>query len=146
METREPAFRSPHGYLKGAYLTKRDYPNYLSEMRKEALLVHDDSELAIVTAAEKGFATGGARGLFVATLQVQKKLYAQNSLPPTALAQTFALLGNKSEALRYLKIAYEQRDATLLFVEIFSEFDTLHDDPAYRDLLARMKLSVQKAP
>lgn len=144
METREPAFRSPHGYLKGAYLGARDYPNYLSEWRKDALLMHDDSELAMVTAAEKGFAAGGAHGMFEATLQVQQKLYAQNLVSPTTLAQTFALLGNKPEALRYLEIAYKQRDSLLLFVQIFPEFDSLHDDPVYRDLLAKMNLPVER--
>ncbi len=146
MENREPSFRSPHLYLKYIYLITEDYPNFLSELRKEAFLVHDDSALAIATAAEKGFAAGGAQGMFKAMLQVQKKLYAQHSLPPTDLAQTFALLGNKAEALRYLQAAYEQRDATLLFVEIYPEFDTLHVEPAYRDLLARMNLPVQNAP
>jgi len=146
METREPAFRSPHGYLIGGYLSIHDYPNYLSEMRKDALLVHDDSELAIATAAEKGLAAGGPRGMFAATLQIQKKLYAQHSLPPTELAKTFALLGDKNESLRFLKEAYEQRDGVLLFVEVYSEFDTLRDNSAYRDLLARMNLPVPDTP
>src|SRR6266849_1369697 len=145
MESRDPSFRSPHLYLKGVCLRNRDYPDYISELRKDTLLVHDDSALAIATAAEKGFAAGGARGMFKATLQVQKKLYAQNSLPPTALAATFAMLGNKTEALRYLKTAYEQRDSSLLFVEIYFEFNNLHDEPAYRDLLARMNLPVENA-
>ena len=142
METREPAFRSPSGYLIGGYLSIHDYPNYLSEMRKDALLVHDNSELAIATAAEKGLAAGGPRGMFQAILQIRKKLYAQHSLPPTELAKTFALLGDKNESLRYLEEAYEQRDGELLFVEVYSEFETLRDNPAYRDLLARMNLPV----
>ena len=146
MEEREPAFRSPHDYLKGGYLRIHDYPNYLSEMLKDALLVHDDSELAIATAAEKGLAAGGPRGMFEATLQVQKKLYAQHSLPPTELAKTYAVLGDRKESFRYLEDAYEQRDGELLFVEVYSEFDTLHAEPAYRDLLARMRLPVQNAP
>ena len=146
MESREPAFRSPHGYLRGGYLRMRDYPEYLVEWRKEAQLMRDDNALAIVTAAEKGFAAGGARGLFDATLQVQKKLYAQHLVPPTELAQTYALLGNKDEALRYLKIAYDERDGLLLFVQILSQFDSLHNEPAYRDLLARMNLPVGSAP
>ncbi len=37
MENREPAFRSPHLYLKILYLRSRDYPNFLSELRKDAL-------------------------------------------------------------------------------------------------------------
>lgn len=115
-------------------------------MRKESLLAHDDSGLAIVTAAEKGFAAGGPRGMVEATLQVQKKLYAQHSLPPTELASTFALLGNRNEALRYLELAYEQRDGELLFVEIGPQFNSMHDEPAYRDLLAQMKLPIQNTP
>ena len=143
MEIREPAFRSPHGYLKEVYLDNRDYPNYVSEMRQEALLVHDDSQLAMEAAAEKGFAAGGARGLFEAMLLTQKKLYTQHSLRPTELARTSAVLGHKDEALRYLKDACEQRDGEILFVETFSEFSSLHKEPAYRDLLARMNLPVQ---
>jgi tetratricopeptide (TPR) repeat protein len=146
MESREPAFRSPHGYLKGGYLGMQDYPDYLAEWRKEAQLMHDDNDLTIASAAEKGFAAGGSRGLFEATLKVQKKLYAQHSLPAMTLAQTYALLGNRAEALRYLKIAYDERDGALLFVQIFSQFNGLHNDPAYRDLLAKMNLPVQSAP
>jgi tetratricopeptide (TPR) repeat protein len=146
MENRDPAFRSVHLYLKYIYLRAKDYPNFLSELRKDALLVHDDSALAIATAAEKGFAAGGEKGMFEYMLRVQKKLYARNSVPPTNLAQTFALLGNKNEALRYLKAAYEQRDGSLLFVESDPEFNSLHGEPGYRDLLARMNLPAQNAP
>ncbi len=84
--------------------------------------------------------------MFEATLQVQKKLYAQHSLPPTELAKTYAVLGDKKESFRYLEDAYEQRDGELLFVEVYSEFDTLHAEPAYRDLLARMRLPIQNVP
>ncbi|MGA7927824.1 MAG: hypothetical protein WCA20_17785, partial [Candidatus Sulfotelmatobacter sp.] len=146
MENREPAFRSPHLYLKILYLRSRDYPNFLSELRKDALLVHDDSALAIANAAGKGFAAGGTQGMLEAMLQVQQKLYLQHSLPSTDLAQTYALLGNKSEALRYLTSAYEQRDGSLLFVEIYPEFDSLREQPAYRDLIARMNLPVESVP
>jgi tetratricopeptide (TPR) repeat protein len=146
MESREPAFRSTHSYLKSVYLNKQDYPGYLAESRTDALLMHDNNALSIATAAENGFLKGGARGLFEATLQVQKKLYAQHSLPPIELAKTYAMLGNNDEALRYLKAAYDERDGALMFVEIYSQFASLHDDPAYRDLLARMNLSGQSTP
>jgi tetratricopeptide (TPR) repeat protein len=143
MEVREPNFRSPHLYLKFVYLRNQDYANFLAEQRKDALLLRDDAALVISAAAEKGFTAGGPKGMFEGMLQAQEKLYAQHSLPPTDLAQTFALLGNRTEALRYLKAAYEQRDSSLLFVETYPEFDILHDDPAYRELLARMNLPSQ---
>jgi tetratricopeptide (TPR) repeat protein len=146
MENREPAFRSPHIYLKYLYFRLKDYPNYLSELRQDALLVHDDSAIAVATAAEKGYAANGLQGMLEAMLQEQKKLYAKHSVPPTDLAETFALLGNKNESLRVLKDAYEQHDSALLFVETYQEFDILHDEPAYRDLLARMNLPVRNTP
>ena len=140
MEKRDPVFRSPHLYLKNIYLRTGNYPDFISELRQDAMLLHDASALGIANAAEKGFAAGGARGMFEAMLQVQKKLYAQHSIPPTSLAETFALLGNNEQALRYLSAAYEQRDGVLLFVEIYPEFNRLQDDATYRELLAKMNL------
>ena len=146
IEKREPAFRSPHRYLSYLYLRKQDYSNFQAELRKDALLVHNGSALAIATAAEKGFAAGGPRGMFEAMLKVQEKLFAEKSFSPTTVAMTAASLGNKLEALRYLQAAYEQRDSALLFVETNREFNCLYNEPAYRDLLARMNLPPQDAP
>jgi tetratricopeptide (TPR) repeat protein len=145
MERRDPSFRSPHRYLQVVYFRKQEYPNFLSELRKDALLVHDDSALAIANAAEKGYAAAGARGMLEAMLRIQKTLYAQHSIPPTAVAWTLALLGNRDEALRYLNAAYETRDDSLLFVAVNPEFDVLHEEPAYRDLIARLNLTAKTA-
>jgi hypothetical protein len=83
--------------------------------------------------------------MFEAMLKVQEKLYAQQSVSPTAVALTEALLGNKSEALRYLQAAYDQRDGAVLFVDTDPAFKSLDNEPVYRDLLARMNLPVQTA-
>jgi tetratricopeptide (TPR) repeat protein len=146
IEKREPAFRSPHLYLSYLYLRKQDYSNFQAELRKDAQLVHSDSALAIATAAERGFAAGGPRGMFEAMLKVQENLFAKKLISPTSVAMTAASLGNKLEALRYLQAAYEQRDSALLFVETNHEFKSLYNEPAYRDLLARMNLPPQDAP
>ncbi len=143
MESREPSFRSPHGYLKGSYLTLQDYPNYLIELRKDAQLVHDEAEIAVANAAAKGFASGGSRGMFAAMLPVQKERNAQGAIAATEVARTYAALGDKENALRYLNTAYQQREGEMLFIQVFGEFSPLHDDPAYRDLLARMNLPPQ---
>jgi hypothetical protein len=126
-------------------LRKRDYPNFLAELRKDALLVHDESALAIAAAAEKGFAAGGSSGMLEAMLKTQQKFYARQLVSPSAVAITSVLLGNRSEALRYLQAAYDQRDSSLLFVETVPEFESLYNEPAYRDLLARMNLPPQAA-
>lgn len=143
MEAAEPAFRSPHVYLRGNYLAYADYPNFLIESRKEALLVHDKTELAITDAAEKGFAAGGGRGLLQAMLQEEMKLYAKGLISPCALADIYILLGNKAESLRYLNLAFEQHDSSLLGVGNAWEFRTLRTDPAYRALIQKMNLPVE---
>jgi DNA-binding winged helix-turn-helix (wHTH) protein/Tfp pilus assembly protein PilF len=137
LEITEPAFISPHRYLKSAYLAAGDYANYLDEWKKEAALMQDRSSLDLVAVAEKAYATGGSRGMLQTLEDQQKKLYDRGSLSPYPLALTDSLLGNKQEALRYLKIAYDQHDDNLVEVPSERGFDKLHDDPAYKELMAR---------
>ncbi len=143
MEKTEPGFRSPHLYLQYFYLRNKDYPHFLAELKLDAQLMHDNSGLAIETAAEKGFAASGSRGMFEGMLRAQKKFYAQGMVPPTTLAQTCAWLGNNDGALRYLKAAYEQRDGSMLFVNNDPEFEGLRDEPTYRDLLTRIGVPIE---
>lgn len=142
MEKSKPEFRSPHLYLKYIYFRKQQYPDFLSESHKDALAMKDDSALAVANAATKGFAQGGKQGMLKAMLQEQEKLHAHHSISPVDLAWTEANLGNKTEALKYLAAAYDQRDGSLLFLEVYPEFNSLQDQPGYRDLLARMNLPV----
>jgi Tfp pilus assembly protein PilF len=138
LEEREPAFRSPHLYLIGIYLRNRDYPNFISELRWDARSTHNNAELEIADDAEKGLAAGGRDGMMKAVMQIKERLYAQRQLSPFDLAQTYAMAGNKAQAIKYLNEAYAQRDGSLLFVRTSVEFAGLHDEPGYRDLVARM--------
>jgi len=140
IETSDPAFRSPHVYLKGFYLQEGDYANFLAESKEDALLVHDNSALAVTSAAEKGFAAGGAGAMLESMLKVQKKSYDQGLVSPVVVAQTCALLGNDGEALQYLRIAFERHDELLLGMENYPAFNRLHGDPGYRELLSRIGL------
>jgi tetratricopeptide (TPR) repeat protein len=137
IETTEPAFLSPHLYLSNIYLEGKDYPDYLVEMKKVAQLRHDAAALAIMNAAERGFAAGGARGMWESMLAVQKKFYLQGELPPYQLAQTYSQLGESREALKYLQEAYDKRDAALVFLKTDHSFDGLREDASFRELVAR---------
>ena len=140
MEENEPDFISPHRYLKVIYLLTADYPHYLVEARSEAVLMHDSSALAVVEATERGFASGGGKGLLEALRQQQTKLYERGLSSPYFLAATCSLLGNKQEALRYLKIAYDQHADNVPGMATQHAFDNLHDEPAFRRMLADVGL------
>jgi len=144
MEAAEPDFASPHHYLKQIYFASADYPNYLVEMRKEAVLRHNDSEVALADAAERGFASNGGEGMLRAMLPLQKKLFEQGRFLPYFLAETFSLLGEKREALEYLKIDFDRHDEIFPWVEGDPAFNNLHDEPAYHDLIGRMGFPEQK--
>ena len=142
LEENEPDFVSPHRYLKVIYRQTADYPHYLIEARKEAVLMRDNAALATVAATEKGYATGGGKGLLEALRQQQKELYGRGQLSPYFLAETCSLLGNKQEALRYLKTAYDQHADCVLSMAANHAFDNLHNEPAFQDLVRRVGLPV----
>jgi DNA-binding winged helix-turn-helix (wHTH) protein/tetratricopeptide (TPR) repeat protein len=140
MEDSEPDFISPHRYLKFIYLQTADYPHYLVEARSEAVLMHDSSALAVVDATEKSLAAGGGKGLLEALLRHQTKLYERGLLSPYFLAVTCSLQGNKQEALRYLKTAHDRHADGLFQIETDHAFDHLHNEPAFRQLVADVGL------
>ncbi|HET6181925.1 MAG TPA: tetratricopeptide repeat protein [Candidatus Sulfotelmatobacter sp.] len=141
MEASEPAFMSPHRYLKYLYLDTHDYPNYLAEMRKEAVITHDRSAQAVAEAAGKAFATGDARSMLEAVRREQTKLYDQGQFSPYRLAETYAALGNQKGAVAYLQIAYDRRADGIMETASNPLFRGLHDDPAFLALLAKMGMS-----
>jgi len=140
IEAADPNFASPHRYLKYAYFETGDYPNYLAEIRKEAVVTHRDAELGVAEAAAKGFAEHGERGMLESQLHVQQKLYERGILSAYWLAQTENRLGRTQEALNYLKVCAESHDEAFLLLEEDSTFRNLRDNATFQQLLARLGL------
>jgi DNA-binding winged helix-turn-helix (wHTH) protein/Tfp pilus assembly protein PilF len=136
LESAEPDFVSPHRYLKSAYFMTRDYPNYLAELGKEAVLTHDLAELAEARAAAKGWAKGGERGLLEAQLVEEKKSYKDGKMSAFFVAETEARLGHTQEALNYLNICLHSHDDHVISLGRNPVFAGLHGDPAFQKLLA----------
>jgi DNA-binding winged helix-turn-helix (wHTH) protein/tetratricopeptide (TPR) repeat protein len=142
LEATEPDFISPHRYLKFIAFANGDYADYLKEWKIEAALMHDGETLKLVDGAEKGYAAGGVRGMLEDVRSLQRRLYERGLLSPYPLAQTDALLGNKQEALRYLEAAYEKHDEAAVQIQADVVMNSLHKEPAYRDLVTRLGLPV----
>jgi DNA-binding winged helix-turn-helix (wHTH) protein/Tfp pilus assembly protein PilF len=140
LEAADPNFLSPHRYLRFAYRETADYPDYIQELKNDARLTHDNAQVSVAEAAEKGFAQGGERGLFKAELSQQKKLYAEGKLSPYWVAQNEALLGERSEALKHLGICLLSHDDLLLNLSGDQNFANLHGDPSFQQLFAKIGL------
>jgi TolB-like protein/DNA-binding winged helix-turn-helix (wHTH) protein/cytochrome c-type biogenesis protein CcmH/NrfG len=57
---------------------------------------------------------------------------------PGWVAEFYANLGEKDEAMRWLEEAYRQHDEWLVTIKVWPRFDSLRSDPRFQDLLRRM--------
>ena len=140
LEQADPDALSPRRYLKFVDLEIGDNVGYLAEMNKESLLLHDASLSTIADAAEKGFVAHGTRGMLEGQVDQQKKVYSQGKLSPFYLAETYSLLGNTEEALKYLDACYDRHAQETLNIAADPAFNSLHSVPAFQQLLAKVGL------
>lgn len=70
----------------------------------------------------------------------QKKFYSQGKVSPFFLAETYSLLGNNEEALRYLDACYDRHAQETVNIAADPAFNSLHSVPAFQQLLAKVGL------
>ena len=90
-------------------------------------------------ALTKGLAEGGYRSAMrhLAVYISAHRLYLG---VPFVVAQAYVLAGEKDSALAWLERGYQARDASMITLDAEPEFDSLRDDPRFRDLCRRMNL------
>lgn len=140
VEASQPNFLSTHRYLAYFYLTKGDSKEYADELVKTAALSEDKAQAEVAHAAEQGLKAGGEHAMLANTLKVEQQLYQQRHMSPFVLAVTCARLGQQQEALHYLQAAYQEHDPTFLSIRVNQALTPLHNDPAFRKLLAEAGL------
>jgi DNA-binding winged helix-turn-helix (wHTH) protein/TolB-like protein/Tfp pilus assembly protein PilF len=83
------------------------------------------------------YKNGGIKGYFAMTLEKSQK-------PPVSFyfpAMTCAFLGDKEKALDFLERAFENKELfTMPFVKADPIFDSLRDEPRYKEILRKMNL------
>ncbi len=134
----DPSFLSTHRYLALIDLAAGKYEEYLAEARKAAALSKNDTERAIVDAAEHGLHAGGPQRMLESMLTVEKTVYAEGRIPAFRLAETSSLLGRRQDALYYLRVSRAQRESALANILVDPELKSLHDDPSYRELMMQV--------
>jgi hypothetical protein len=117
-----------------------DSRTYLAESKAFVELTHDAPGLEISKAAEQGYAGGGAKKLLNNVLTVQKKYYERGLIPGYVLARTCALSGKTQEAIQYLQEDFRKHEPGIVSIRVDIALRSLHDDPAFRDLLSRIGL------
>jgi Tfp pilus assembly protein PilF len=142
LATEDSTLKSIPRYLALLYLYQSDYPHYLVELKRAADLAQDPGSRAVAQAAERGFNAGGDAGMLQSILSAQMELHKQGLLPSYTLAETAAIAGRNSEAIRYLNAASEESFSSFVVYRIDPAFRNLRSDPAYRELDAKFESGI----
>lgn len=96
--------------------------------------------------------TYAPQGYIAALMALNKsdeaKLYYSNVkylISPTKKAQCLIHLNQLDSAFHYLDIAFEQKDANMLFLKVEPHYDTVREDPRFLELLDKMNFPVIEA-
>jgi adenylate cyclase len=95
-------------------------------------------------AFEDAFRKGGPRAAYKTRGDQLVKLRATRPVSPYAIANAFALADEPDATLEWLERAFEVRLPILLHVTADPAFDTIRNDPRFKDLLAR--IGIPSAP
>jgi len=131
----DPNFAAIHLGLWGAFHQKQMEEEALAEAKKFFALL-DDTEVA--ETLERGYAEAGYRG---AMRLAAEKLAARSTLayvPALRVARLYAHAGEKERALDWLEKAFQQHELPLVHLSVSWDWDSLRDEPRFRDLLRQM--------
>jgi eukaryotic-like serine/threonine-protein kinase len=137
----DPNYWVARMFLGAAYEAKGDLARAVAECKKAR-----DAEPSIPwPLAELGhaYALAGRRGDAENVLRELERWSKRSYVPAYNFAEVYIGLGDKDQALAMLEKAYADRSMALTFVTADQEFDSLHSDPRFRDLVRHIGLSSQ---
>ena len=119
---RDPSFSPAHFYLSQIYVSNGRYAEAVSELRKTTF------------GRVKGPASPDLEGY------LKLMLTAGDTAPPSNIAVTYALAGDRNKAFEYLEKAYTEQDSELGACIRFPAFDVLKSDPRWAAYMRRLGL------
>lgn len=135
----DPNYAEAHDLLADAYAKKGLYKQAIAEEEIFLKLAGDE---AGATELARDFASHGyqqAKKLqFQRTLDYYNELAKNQNVTPMTFATIYANLDQKDEAFAWLQKAYEIRSPWLTYISTDPQYDNLHSDPRFADLLRRI--------
>jgi tetratricopeptide (TPR) repeat protein len=139
-----PDAPSPRNNLADVYEAKGMYPEAIEQRLIQIRLLFGVSPENI-KGLQLAFEKGGYKGFVQKQIDVQ--LDSQRSslekdknayLPAFRIAETYARLQDKDKTFEYLNKAYDQREPQIAELKIRVPFNSLRDDPRFKELVRRV--------
>lgn len=132
-------FGGAHLFLGRSYSQKAMYKEALVELEKAKNLLGGNAE--IVSLVGYTFAVSGQRVEALKILEELQRSAKTKYVSPYYLAMVYAGLGEKNKAFEWLERAYVDKEGRLTILKFVPEFDTLHTDSRFANLLRRVGLA-----
>ena len=138
-----PGYWAAHHFLALAYMKKGLHQNAVTEAEETARLSQRNFPTLSMLASV--YAKAGERQKALQILHEFEERLQPDARQPAGRALIYAALGDNEKALALLEEAYRGHKAGLAFVNTRPQFDALHSDPRYQDLVRRIFQPTERA-
>lgn len=122
-----------HDFLSNIYFERAQLKEALEEaLRAEQLWNGSEERLAVLKAAAQ---EGGLSAFWRKRIELNQKLVGQKSFNYYELAIDCAALGDKKQAVYWLRQALRMRDPKLLLIGVEPKFDSVRSDPRFVEIV-----------
>ena len=134
----DPNFAGAYYFLGMSYLKLGRNAEAVSALEKQVQLTNR----AALGLGNLGYvyAATGKQAEAIAIIKELETKYSRNEATGTNLAAIYAGLGDKDKAFEWLEKDFQARSGLLGIIEWAISFESLRDDPRFKDLLNRMGL------
>ena len=129
---------APYLYLGMAYLQEGKSQEAIVALEKNSRI--SDTPAADSLDLAYGYAVARQRQDSLKLLHQVMAEPNKTYMPALWVARVYTALGEKEEALTWLRKAYDERSPQLPFLNVDPRWDPLRSEPRFQDLLRRMKL------
>ena len=134
----EPHFFIAYLWLGQAYEQKKMYVKAIETFQKGIDLAEHHPQL--IASLGRVYALTGQRDKANKYLNELREMSKQRYVSPYLFAVVYTGLDDKEQAFAWLEKAYRERTFFLIWLRVEPRFDSLRDDPRYKDLLRRIGL------
>jgi tetratricopeptide (TPR) repeat protein len=136
----DPALVAPMADLSNLYMVQGK-PQESVEWYLKMLGSQPSVDPARAVALRRTFERGGIKEFLRARIAYSLEQIRGGKGPaPIALVQTYAFLGDRDEAVRWLEKAVEQRQSTVIFVNLHPMYASLRDHPGFQEIVRKIGL------
>jgi len=135
----DPNFAWAHFQLGVTFCEKSMHERAIAAARRAVEL--SSSAPTFIGFLGAAYAAAGRRDEAQNILQQLRELSKRQYVAPYVVARIHACLGETDDALRWLEVAYRERDTWMLVLKVTHRFDGVRSDPRFQDLMRRMNFA-----